>query len=171
MATAAVVASRDFFTLLSPFCWLTFARRHDARASSLPKGPRDLLPKWLEQVLERGALVGLNESLNRHAWNKANVVQARDLGRRQRNADGIVGLGRLERVLLLLVSRDIGGHAREPAGDHRRSALVAREDAHDRLGPDGDLVDVGGSDLGFHHQLVGARHDLHDGLAVADYAP
>jgi hypothetical protein len=53
----------------------------------------------------------------------------------------------------------------------RRGALVAGQDAHDRLRPDGDLVDVGGSDLGLDHQLVGARHDLHDGLAVADYAP
>jgi hypothetical protein len=38
------------------FFGLTFARRHDARASSLPKGPRDLLPKRLEEVFERGAL-------------------------------------------------------------------------------------------------------------------
>ena len=49
----------------------------------------------LEQVLERGARVGLDESFDRHAGNEAKVLQAGDLLRRQRNANGVVGLRRL----------------------------------------------------------------------------
>ena len=48
-----------------------FCGRHGFARSLLPKGPRDLIPKWFEQVLERGALVGLNESLDWHARNEA----------------------------------------------------------------------------------------------------
>jgi len=33
-----------------------------------------------------------------------------------------------------------------------------------------DLIDVKRSHLRFHHELIGARHDLHDGFAVVDHA-
>ena len=52
-----------------------FCGRHGFARSSLPKGPRDLIPKWFEQVFERGALVGLNESLDWHTWNEAHFLQ------------------------------------------------------------------------------------------------
>ena len=32
-----------------------------------------------------------------------------------------------------------------------------------------DLIDVKRSHLRFHHELIGARHDLHDGFAVVDH--
>ena len=38
--------------------------------SALSKCSRNLLPQRLEQVLQRGALVGLNEDLSRHARNE-----------------------------------------------------------------------------------------------------
>ena len=50
--------------------------------SPLAERPRNMIVKRLEQVLKRGALVGLNESLNRHARNEAHVLQVRNLRRR-----------------------------------------------------------------------------------------
>ena len=35
---------------------------------------------------------------------------------------------------------------------------------------DGDLIDVLRSDLRLHDERIGARHDLHNGFAVADHA-
>ena len=99
--------------------------------------------------------MGLNESLNRHPWNKANVVQARNLGRRQRNAHRIVGLRRLERVLLSLVSREIGGDAREPTAI---TGVVRWLPARTRTTASAPMAtwSMSEGDTRLHHQLVGA---------------
>src|SRR5262249_17976773 len=56
-------------------------RDHDRHAlpmrSTLAERARNLLPERLEQVLQRGALVGLGEDLGWHARNKVNIRQAR----------------------------------------------------------------------------------------------
>src|SRR4051794_14846491 len=93
------------------------ARRHGSARSSLPKGPRDLIPKRFEQVLERGALVGLNESLDWHARNEAHFLQVRNLRRRQRDAARVS-------FAAAWVTREIGGHTREPAVNHRGCRLL-----------------------------------------------
>src|SRR5256885_121877 len=70
--------------------------------SSLAKRPCNLLLKWLEEVLKRRAFVGLNKDLGRHPGNKANVLQAGNLVRRQRNANRVIRLCWLSGILLLL---------------------------------------------------------------------
>src|SRR5262249_57754805 len=77
-------------------------RGSSPRRSSLTEGPCNLLLQRLDQILERGALVGLNENVRRHSGNKMNVLQAGDLLPRQRNANRIIWLTRLGASLLLL---------------------------------------------------------------------
>src|SRR5262249_4576684 len=78
--------------------------------SSLAKRACDLFLQRLEQVLQRAALVGLDEDLDRHAGKEMNIPQAGDLLSRQHDADRVIGLRRLRGVLLLL-PREIGRHA------------------------------------------------------------
>ena len=60
--------------------------------SPLPERARNLLLERLEQILQHGALVGLDEGLGRHSGDEANVLEARHLVRGQRDADRVVGL-------------------------------------------------------------------------------
>src|SRR5262245_43736223 len=66
---------------------------------SLAKRPRDLLLQRFEQVLQRAALVGLDEDLDRHAGKEMDIPQAGDLLGRQHDADRVIGLRRLRGVL------------------------------------------------------------------------
>ena len=61
------------------------------RRSPLAEGARDLVVQRLEQILQRRALVGLDEGLDRHAGNEADVLETRHLRGRQRDADGVIG--------------------------------------------------------------------------------
>ena len=54
---------------------------------TLAKRTPNLLPKRLEQVLQRRALVGLDESFGRHSRDQANVLEAHHLIRRKPDAD------------------------------------------------------------------------------------
>jgi hypothetical protein len=60
--------------------------------SSLAKGPYNLLLKWFEQVVERAALVDLDEDLGRHAGNEANILQMSKLRCRQNDANRVIRL-------------------------------------------------------------------------------
>jgi hypothetical protein len=57
---------------------LVFELNQTAPHLSLAKRPRDLLLQRFEQVLQRAALVGLDEDLDRHAGEQMNVPQAGD---------------------------------------------------------------------------------------------
>ena len=74
---------------------------HRRQRSAFAEGARDLVAQRLEQVLQRGALVGLDEGFDRHAGNEANVLEAGHLRRRQRDANGVIGRRRLRGILLL----------------------------------------------------------------------
>ena len=124
-------------------------------ASSLTESACDLLLERLEQVLQRRALVGLDEDLDGHARNEADSLEAHHLLRRKRDADRVISLGRLHGVLLRIACK-VRRNAVEHTVDFRRGSLIAGHDPHDRFRPCGDLIDIGGSHLGFHHQLVGA---------------
>src|SRR5262249_918720 len=63
-------------------------------------------PEAAWQILQRGALLGLNKRLGLPSRNPMNVLQAGDLICWQRNAHRLVGLGRL-RGILLLFPRDV----------------------------------------------------------------
>src|SRR3954470_20484689 len=84
--------------------------------STLAEGAGDLVAQRLEQVLQRRALMGLDEGLDRHAGNESDVLETGHLRRRQRDADGVEGRRRLRGILLLLlrIMRKVGGYA----GDH-----------------------------------------------------
>src|SRR6266487_914151 len=112
--------------------------------------------------------MGLDEDFGGHTRKEPNVLEAGHLLWRERDANGVIGRGRLSGVLLLL-AREVRGYAGEHAYDLWCGPLVARHNAHDRLRSVADLIDVIGSDLGFYHEFVGTRNDLHDGLAVADH--
>ena len=58
-------------------------------ASSLTESACDLLLERLEQVLQRRALVGLDEDLDGHARNEADSLEAYHLLRRKRDADRV----------------------------------------------------------------------------------
>jgi hypothetical protein len=79
-----------------------------APRSTLAKRPCNLLPQRLEQVLQRGAFVGLDEGLGRHARHKVNVRQMGNLVCRQRNTNRVIGLCRLSGVFLLLTRVALG---------------------------------------------------------------
>jgi hypothetical protein len=66
--------------------------RPPARPSPLPERARNLLLERLEEILQHGALVGLDEGLGRHSGDEANVLEARHLRGGERDADRVVGL-------------------------------------------------------------------------------
>jgi hypothetical protein len=49
------------------------------RVLPLAERPSNLLVQGLEEVLERGSIVRLNEGFSGHTWHEVDVLQARDL--------------------------------------------------------------------------------------------
>src|SRR5712691_3173574 len=60
--------------------------------STLPERPRDLLAQRLEQILQRRALIGLDERLHRHSGNDLEIAETADLLLRQGGAHQVIGL-------------------------------------------------------------------------------
>src|SRR6185312_10383492 len=126
--------------------------------SFLPERPHELVLQGLDQIRHHAALAGLNESLDRHAWDELDLAEPRDLAFRHGNTGVVV------RLTGALVGRGVGGNARDRAVDFRRCAQIERrETQHCRL-TNLNLVDVARIDLGLDLQVVRFRNDQHDGV-------
>src|SRR6185312_11273525 len=124
--------------------------------------PHELVLQGLDQIRHHAAFAGLNESLDRHAWDELDLAEPRDLAFRHGNTGVVV------RLTGALVGRGVGGNARDRAVDFRRCAQIERrETQHCRL-TNLNLVDVARIDLGLDLQVVRFRNDQHDGVTSRD---
>ena len=71
---------------------------------------------------------------------------------------------------VLLIVCEVGRNAGENPGEIRYCALITCHDSDNPCSADSDLIDILRRDLGLDHQRVGARHNLHDGFTIGDYA-
>src|SRR6266702_1999224 len=134
------------------------------RASLLSEGPHELVVQRLHQVGEHRAVAGLDEGFRRHAGDQLGVAELGDLFRGHRHADGVVALPGA------LIGGDVGRDAGDDAVELGRGALVEGGEAQQRLLADLELVDIDGVDLGLDLEVVGLRHDQHQGVAGGDDA-
>src|ERR1700730_11416594 len=131
----------------------------------LPERAHQLIAQRLHQVGQHGAVAGLHEGFDRHAGDQLDVVaEAGDFFRRHRDPDGVVALAGT------LVRGDVGGDPADDAVQFRRGALVEGRQPQHRFLADLQLVDILRIDLGFDREIVGLRHDHHDGVAGGDDA-
>src|SRR4051812_11703788 len=134
------------------------------RASLLPERAHELVVQRLHQIGQHGAVTGLDEGFRRHAGDQPGVTELGDLFRGQRDTDGVVALAGA------LIGGDVGRGAADDAVELGRSALVEGGEAQQRLLADLELVDIDRIDLGLDLEIVGLRHNQHEGVAGGDDA-
>src|SRR6266702_2959056 len=134
------------------------------RASLLAERPHELVVQRLHQVGQHGPVAGLDEGFHRHAGDHPDVAETGDLFRRHRDPDGVVALAGA------LVGGDVGRDAADEAAELGRGTLVEGGEAQQGLLADLELVDIDRVDLGFDLEIVGLRHDQHEGVTGGDDA-
>src|SRR6266446_9834651 len=135
----------------------------DVAPLPLAERAHQLVVQRLDQVGQHGAVAGLHEGFDRHAGDQLDVAKTRDLVGRHRDTDRVIALPGA------LVGRDVGRDAGDDAVQFRRGALVERRQPQQRLLADLQFVDVLWIDLGLDLEIVGLRHDHHDGIAGGDH--
>jgi hypothetical protein len=98
--------------------FLSSPGRHAGPVSLLPECPPRLIRERFEKKGQHRALVGPNESLDRHAGHQLEPVETRDLVRRYADAHEKIGLART------LILHDVSGDATDPTIEFGRGALA-----------------------------------------------
>src|SRR5262245_56621535 len=88
------------------------------RRSFFPECPHELILQGLDQVGHHGALAGLHESLDWHAWNELDIAEPGNFTFRHADASGVVILPGA------LIGCGVGGNPRNRAVDFRSCALI-----------------------------------------------
>src|SRR6266403_556491 len=135
----------------------------DVAPLPLAERAHQLVVQRLDQVGQHGAVAGLHEGFDRHAGYQPDVAETGDFLRRHRNADRVIALSGA------LVGRDVGRNAGDDAVQFRRGALVECRQPQQRLLADLQFIDILRIYLGLDREVVGLRHDHHDGVAGSDH--